>query len=134
MILGIGSDIVQIPRILALLNRYGEKFIERVFTEEERQGSEKFSVENTQLIAAYYAKRFAAKEALAKAVGMGFRKYVTMKDISIINDALGKPVIKLSDKLDQRLRQSVGNKQIQYHVSLSDDYPIAMAFVICEYV
>lgn len=134
MIIGIGSDVIQIPRIEALLQQYGQRFIDRVYTKAEQEAAEKFAV-NPKAQAAYYAKRFAAKEAFVKAIGTGFGKYVAMNQIAILNEVSGKPYIVCHADLsllwnEKQIDNQV--KPIHYHVSLSDDYPIASAWVICE--
>ncbi|MFN7039507.1 MAG: holo-ACP synthase [Alphaproteobacteria bacterium] len=125
MIIGIGTDVVQIPRIQKLLKKFGTKFVNKYFTEEEILISNSYT--HSALYAAYFAKRFAAKEALVKAAGKGFRG-IRFKDISITKDSLGAPFINITGKAHKILFSSNSNYQI--HLSLSDDYPIALAFVI----
>lgn len=130
MIIGTGTDIVQIPRIEKLMEQFGEKFAARWFTDEEQQAASRYGADNKQAIAAHYAKRFAAKEACAKALGTGFRNGINFTDISVSNDEHGKPSLTLSGKALEHL-QSLG-KNITLHLSLSDDYPTAIAMVIAE--
>ena len=126
MISGIGHDIVQIPRIQALLQRYGSRFTQKCFTKIECNRAVNLSLAQQ---AAYYAKRFAAKEACVKALGTGFRDQIMFKDITIENDVLGKPFINLTGAALQRLHHLSGTT---IHLSLSDDFPIASAFVVIE--
>ncbi|XVN43013.1 MAG: holo-ACP synthase [Candidatus Rickettsia vulgarisii] len=122
MIIGVGTDIVQIPRIERLLNLYQQRFIERILSQSEIQ---KLTSLNKELYGNFLAKRFAAKEAISKALGSGIGRDLSFKDISILNDELGKPFVEVSlDKSHERF------KQLQVHLSISDDYPMAVAFVI----
>lgn len=131
MILGLGTDIVNISRIESTIERFGNRFLMRYFTMDEVIGAKRFSKDNVQGYASYFAKRFAAKEAFAKALGTGFRDGLRFVHISISNDAKGKPHIKLSKKalivLDSMIPEG---KTADYHVSLCDDYPTATATVI----
>lgn len=128
MIIGIGHDIVDIGRIEKLLEQYGDRFIQRVFTAEEQYLAE--SRRGTGQHNATYAKRFAAKEACVKALGTGVANGVTLKDISIGNDATGKPHITLSGGALEHLNKATPNATI--HLSLSDEPPYASAYVIIE--
>ncbi|AOV87582.1 holo-[acyl-carrier-protein] synthase [Wolbachia endosymbiont of Drosophila malagassya] len=119
MIHGIGTDIVYIPRILRILQKYGEKFLNRIYTEKEIELSRKYN--SQEMRARYFAKRFAAKEAFVKARGSG--QGITMKDIEIYNDVRGKPYLTVSKDFISKI-----------HLSLSDDGDYATAFVvICVY-
>jgi holo-[acyl-carrier protein] synthase len=119
MIVGIGTDIVQIPRIQALLDKFGERFIARCFTQAERgDGS-----------AAHLAKRFAAKEATLKALGTGFAQGISWQDIEVVKTPSGKPTLALHNAALAQLPQDA---HYQLHLSLSDDYPVAQAFVVIE--
>jgi holo-[acyl-carrier protein] synthase len=124
VIIGIGSDIVNIERIEKLVIKYSEKFIKRIFSDDEIVAAQKITNHSKKI--QFYAKRFAAKEAFAKALGTGIGKTINFKDISITNNAHGKPMILITKNLDYL----TNNHQI--HVSLSDDYPCAQAFVIIE--
>jgi holo-[acyl-carrier protein] synthase len=127
MIIGIGSDLCNIERIQNSLDRFGERFIRRVFTETERSKAEgrPFTRAGT------YAKRFAAKEAFSKAVGTGFRRGVFMKDIGVANKASGEPTLRLSGGAKQRLDEIVPEGHAaQIHLTMTDDHPFAQAFVI----
>ena len=124
MILGIGNDIIDINRIKNTINRYGNKFINRCFTKKEiLRSKQKINSVNS------YAKRFAAKEACAKALGTGLARGVFWKDISIENNIYGKPFIKLTGNALKRLKQ-LSNKQCSIEVSLSDEKDYAIANVI----
>ena len=130
MIVGIGSDLCDIRRIEASLNRFGQRFTHRVFTETERVRSEKKPDR-----ASSYAKRFAAKEACSKALGTGFSRGVFLSDIGVINLPGGKPTLALTGGAAEHLAKLVpdGCKPI-IHITLTDDHPYAQAFVIIEAV
>ncbi|MGI9386757.1 MAG: holo-ACP synthase [Methyloligellaceae bacterium] len=126
MILGIGNDIVDIRRIEHTLERFGERFTQRVFTEIERTKSDR-----RRMRAASYAKRFAAKEACSKALGTGFRRGVFWRDLGVGNEPSGRPTLRLTggaaDHLD-RLTPD-GHKAV-VHLTITDDHPYAQAVVI----
>ena len=128
MIIGIGSDLTDIRRIAATLDRFAERFVGRIFTETERQRSDR-KVDR----AASYAKRFAAKEACAKALGTGMRGGVFWKDIGVVNARSGRPTLVLSGGAAARLASMTpeGAHAI-IHLSLTDDHPYAQAFVVIE--
>ena len=130
MIVGIGSDLTDIRRVAAVLERFGERFSMRIFTEVERARSKRKADP-----AASYAKRFAAKEACAKALGTGMRRGVFWKDIGVVNARSGRPTLTLSGGAAARLAQMVpvGRRGV-IHLTLTDDYPYAQAFVIIEAV
>ena len=126
MILGIGSDIVDIRRIERTLERFGERFLERCFTEIERQRSERRADR-----AGSYARRFAAKEACSKALGTGFRRGVYWRDLGVHNMPGGKPTMRLTGGAAQRLEAIVPTGMTaQIDLSMSDDHPVAQAIVI----
>ena len=129
MIVGIGSDLCNIERIQKSLDRWGDKFLNRVFTDTERKKAESrpFTAAGT------LAKRFAAKEAFSKAVGTGFKAGVFMKDIGVVNAPSGAPTLALTGGALARLQAMVpaGHKPI-VHLTLTDDHPWAQAFVIIE--
>jgi len=129
MIIAIGSDLCNIERIQASLDRFGERFIGRVFTETERARAERRPFTR----AGTYAKRFAAKEAFSKAVGTGFKAGVFMKDIGVVNLPSGAPTLALSGGAAARLAALVpaGHEAI-VHLTLTDDHPWAQAFVVIE--
>ena len=126
MILGVGSDIIDIRRIERTLERYGERFLDRVFTQTERLKSDRLANR-----AASYAKRFAAKEACAKALGTGFRAGVFFRDLGVVNLASGKPTMQLTGGALARLAAiTPAGMKAQIDVSLTDDIPHAQAIVI----
>ena len=129
MIVGIGSDLCNIERIQNSLDRFGERFVRRVFTATERAKAEgrPFTRAGT------YAKRFAAKEAFSKAVGTGFKRGVFMKDIGVVNMKSGAPTLALTGGAAARLAAitPVGHEAV-VHLTLTDDHPWAQAFVIIE--
>lgn len=127
MILGIGSDLCSIPRIQRSLDRFGDRFVNRVFTEVERKRCEARPLTR----AGSYAKRFAAKEAFSKAVGTGFRRGVFMRDIGVVNLASGAPTLALTGgakaRLDDLLPEGHGPR---IFLTMTDDHPFAQAFVV----
>lgn len=126
MILGLGSDLVDIRRIESTLERFGQRFTHRIFTAAERDKSERRAAR-----AASYARRFAAKEACAKALGTGFRKAVYWRDMEVVNLPGGKPSMRLTGGALARLASMVPKgMRAQIDVSLTDDPPIAQAIVI----
>jgi holo-[acyl-carrier protein] synthase len=126
MILGIGNDIVDIRRIEQTLQRFGDRFVQRVFTDIERAKSDRRSQR-----AASYAKRFAAKEACSKALGTGFRKGVFWKDMGVVNEPSGRPTMSLSGGALEQLRSLLpGGHDAAVHLTITDDYPYAQAVVI----
>ncbi len=128
MIIGLGSDLIDIRRIENSLDRFGERFINRCFTEIERKKSD---ARNQR--AASYAKRFAAKEACAKALGTGIANGVFWKDMGVVNLPGGKPTMALTGGAAERLQAMVpeGHKPV-VHLTITDDFPLAQAFVIIE--
>jgi len=127
MIVGIGSDLCNIERIEKSLDRWGDKFLNRVFTDIERAKAARrpFTAAGT------LAKRFAAKEAFSKAVGTGFKRGVYMKDIGVVNLASGQPTLKLSGGAKARLDAlAPEGHAIDIHLTMTDDHPWAQAFVI----
>lgn len=129
VIIGLGSDLCNIERIQASLDRFGTRFENRVFTEVERAKAERRPFTR----AGTYAKRFAAKEAFSKAVGTGFRHGVFMKDIGVINAASGAPTLHLTGGAKDRLDALIpAGYEARIHVTLTDDHPWAQAFVIIE--
>jgi holo-[acyl-carrier protein] synthase len=126
MILGIGSDMVDIKRIERIIDLYGDRFLDRVFTETERQKSE-----SRRQRAPSYAKRFAAKEACSKALGCGLGQGVGWRDMGVVNDALGKPSLILTAGAAERLREMTPEGYTaRVDLSITDDYPLAQAIVI----
>jgi holo-[acyl-carrier protein] synthase len=130
MIIGIGNDIVDIRRIEKALEKFGERFVNRLFTEIERAKSE-----NRANRAASYAKRFAAKEACAKALGTGLKSGVFWRDMGVVNLPSGQPTIELTGGAAERLCRMIPNGWIPaISLSLTDDYPLAQAIVIISAV
>jgi holo-[acyl-carrier protein] synthase len=128
MIIGIGSDLCDITRIEKTLARYGERFINRVFTPVEIEKSER----RAQRVASY-AKRFAAKEACAKALGTGFSRGVFMKDLGVVNMRSGAPTMALTGGAQERLAALLPEgHEAMIHLTLTDEPPMAMAVVIIE--
>ena len=129
MIIGLGSDLCNIERIQNSLDRFGERFENRVFTEAERAKAAKRPFTR----AGTYAKRFAAKEAFSKAVGTGFKRGVFMKDIGVINAPSGAPTLALTGGAKARLDAiTPDGYDAHIHLTLTDDYPWAQAFIILE--
>jgi holo-[acyl-carrier protein] synthase len=127
MIIGIGSDLCNIARIENSLARFGERFVHRVFTEVERAKAEGRPLTR----AGTYAKRFAAKEAFSKAVGTGFSRGVFMRDIGVVNLPSGAPTLALTGGALARLDALTPEGHLpQIHLTMTDDYPFAQAFVI----
>jgi holo-[acyl-carrier protein] synthase len=127
MILGIGSDLCNIERIQRSLDRFGERFVARVFTPAERAKAESRPFTR----AGTYAKRFAAKEAFAKAVGTGFKRGVFMKDIGVVNAPSGAPTLALTGGAKARLDAITPNgHKAEVHLTMTDDHPFAQAFVV----
>jgi holo-[acyl-carrier protein] synthase len=130
MIIGFGSDLCDIRRIEEALERYGERFTRRCFTEIERARSD-----GRASRAASYAKRFAAKEACAKALGTGIRDGVTWKTMGVVNLPSGKPTVELTDGAAERLAEMAPpGARIVIHLTLTDEYPLAQAQVLIEAV
>ena len=128
MIVGIGSDLIDIRRVERTLERFGDRFIARVFTEVEKRKSE-----GRKQRAASYAKRFAAKEACAKALGTGLRAGVFWRDMGVVNLRSGKPTMALTGGAAARLQALLpGGTEAVIHVTITDDWPLAQAFVIIE--
>jgi holo-[acyl-carrier protein] synthase len=128
LIVGIGSDLCDIRRIEKTLERHGERFTHRIFTEIERTRSER---KNDR--ASSYAKRFAAKEACAKALGTGLSRGVFWRDIGVVNLRSGAPTMALTGGAAKRLAQlTPEGMTASVHLSMTDDHPYAQAFVIIE--
>ena len=128
MILGCGVDMVNIERIDSVLARYGARFKERVFQENEQ-----LKAESRREVSATYAKRWAAKEACSKALGTGLRMGVAWRDMWVVNLPTGQPVMKLRGWAKKRLKEITPEGYCAViHLSLSDDHPWAQAFVTIE--
>ena len=129
MIIGMGSDLCNIERIANSLERYGERFTQRVFTDIENAKAARRP--HTQ--AGTYAKRFAAKEAYSKAVGTGFKRGVFMKDIGVVNAPSGAPTLHITGGAAARLAElTPDGHSVTVHLTLTDDHPWAQALVILE--
>ena len=127
-IFGIGTDIVNIRRIEQSLKKHKFSFKNKIFSKKEISYCEK-----RKNSGAFYAKRFAAKEAFSKALGTGIRKGVNLKNIEITNNVYGKPSISLKGNLANYLKKKIKCKKYDIHLSLSDDKPWAQATVIISY-
>ena len=128
MIIGIGADLANIERIQGTLDRFGERFKNRVFTQTEQAKSER-----RKDLAGSYAKRWAAKEACSKALGTGLRMGIAWKDMSVRNIHTGQPTMELSGWAADRLKNLTPNGYEAFvHVTLTDDHPWAQAFVVIE--
>ena len=126
MIIGLGSDLIDIRRVEKTLERYGERFTMRCFTEIERAKSDR-----RRERAASYAKRFAAKEALSKALGTGINRGVYWRDMGVVNLPGGKPTMALTGGAAERLAElTPTGHETEIHITITDDYPLAQAFVI----
>lgn len=129
MIIGMGSDLCNIERIQASLDRFGERFEKRVFTEIEQAKANRRPFTKAGTL----AKRFAAKEAYSKAVGTGFKAGVFMKDIGVLNAKSGAPTLALTGGAKARLDLMVpAGHEAVVHLTLTDDHPWAQAFVVIE--
>ena len=130
MIIGIGSDLIDIRRIEKTLERHGARFVERVYTQIEQRKSDRRNQR-----AASYAKRFAAKEACAKALGTGLRDGVFWRDMGVVNLPSGAPTMALTNGAAERLAEiTPAGHRAKIHLTITDDFPIAQAFVIIEAV
>ena len=129
MIVGLGSDLCNIERIQASLDRFGVRFLNRVFTDTERAKAQRrpFTAAGT------LAKRFAAKEAFSKAVGTGFKRGVFMRDIGVVNAPSGQPTLHLTGGAKARLDAlTPAGHVLAVHLTMTDDHPWAQAFVVIE--
>jgi holo-[acyl-carrier protein] synthase len=127
MIVGVGSDLCNIDRIQASLDRFGDRFLNRVFTEVERAKAARRPFTRAGTL----AKRFAAKEAFSKAVGTGFKRGVFMKDIGVVNAVSGAPTLELTGGARARLDAlAPPGHAVDVHLTMTDDHPWAQAFVI----
>jgi len=130
VIIGIGNDLCDIRRIEKSLARFGDRFVQRIFTETEQKRSEGRATR-----AASYAKRFAAKEACSKALGTGFRRGVFWRDMGVTNLRSGKPTLALTGGALARLREiTPAGMSAQIDLTLTDEFPLAQAFVIISAV
>ncbi|MGY5799846.1 holo-ACP synthase [Rhizobium hainanense] len=128
MIIGIGSDLIDIRRVEKTIERFGARFTERCFTDIERAKSERRKNK-----AASYAKRFAAKEACSKALGTGLAQGVFWRDMGVVNLPSGKPTMQLTGGAAERVAAMLPpNHRAAIHLTITDDFPLAQAFVIIE--
>ena len=130
MIIGLGNDMVDIRRIEQTLERYGSRFVARIFTDIEQKKSDRRAQR-----AASYAKRFAAKEACSKALGTGFRRGVFWKDMGVVNEPSGRPTLQLTGGAKEQLeRITPPGHTARIQLTITDDFPYAQAVVIIEAV
>ena len=130
MIIGIGNDLVDIRRIEQTVERFGERFLRRVFTDEERAKAER-RAGVPRAVASTLAKRFAAKEACAKALGTGFRHGVFWRDLGVVNQPGGQPVLRLTGGAARRLAALLpAGMAARINLTMTDEYPLAEAVVV----
>ena len=126
MILGLGNDVIDIRRIERTIEKFGDRFLDRVFTDVERRKSDR-----RRLRAASYAKRFAAKEACSKALGTGLRNGVFWRDMGVVNLPSGRPTLKLTGGAAEQLaRLTPDGYEARIDLTITDDFPMAQAIVI----
>ena len=134
MILGIGSDLIDIQRVAKVIARHGDRFLDRIFTEAERARANRRS-KNEKMVMATYAKRFAAKEACSKALGTGIRRGVWWRDMGVVNLPGGRPTMQLTGGALDRLRALTPDGfEARIDLSITDDWPLAQAFVVISAV
>ena len=134
MIIGVGSDLIDITRVARVIERHGERFLERIFTEAERAKADR-RAKNEKMVVATYAKRFAAKEACSKALGTGIRQGVWWRDMGVVNRPGGQPSMQLTGGAEARLKAlTPAGMQARIDLSITDDWPLAQAFVIISAV
>jgi holo-[acyl-carrier protein] synthase len=134
MIIGIGSDLIDIRRISTVIERHGERFLDRIFTDAERAKALS-RAKSDKMVVATYAKRFAAKEACAKALGTGIRRGVWWRDMGVVNLPGGRPTLKLTGGALARLETlTPAGHQARIDLSITDEWPMAQAFVIISAV
>ena len=130
MIIGIGNDIIDIRRVEKTLERWGDRFVQRIFTEVEQKKSDR-----RRLRAASYAKRYAAKEACSKALGTGFRAGVFWRDLGVVNLPSGRPTMQLTGGAAAHLKSLIpAGHRPDIHLTITDDWPMAQAIVIIQAV
>jgi holo-[acyl-carrier protein] synthase len=134
MILGVGVDLISVERIEKLLAQFPEKFPEKIFTKNEITKANKIknSQENFLPRALFFSKRFAAKEAFSKALGLGIGRGIDFKDIEVENDENGKPQIRILNGKESFIKKHFDCKNFAIHLSLTDENPMASAFVIID--
>jgi holo-[acyl-carrier protein] synthase len=130
MIIGVGSDLIDIRRVAKVIERHGDRFLNRIFTDAERAKAER-RANNEKMVVATYAKRFAAKEACSKALGTGIRRGVWWRDMGVVNLPSGRPSMMLTGGALKRLQMlTPQGLEARIDLSLTDDWPLAQAFVI----
>ena len=134
MIVGIGCDLANINRFEKALAKFGGRFVNRAFSEREKAELARRDRLSPKEHACAAAKRFAAKEACTKALGTGFRDGIFMRDIEIVHQPSGKPELYLQNGARRRLEEICGGAAFKIHVTMTDDYPWAQAFVIIEII
>jgi len=134
MIIGIGSDLIDIRRIEKVIERHGERFLDRIFTDAERAKAER-RAKSHKMVVATYAKRFAAKEACSKALGTGIRQGVWWRDMGVVNLPGGRPTMHLTGGAKERLDVLIPAGFLpRIDLSITDDWPLAQAFVVISAV
>ena len=134
MIIGIGSDLIDIRRVEKVIERHGERFLDRIFTEAERAKAQR-RAKNHRMVVATFAKRFAAKEACSKALGTGIRQGVWWRDMGVVNLPGGRPSMQLTGGALARLQAlTPAGHEARIDLSITDDWPLAQAFVIISAV
>ena len=134
MILGIGSDLIDIRRVGKVMERHGDRFLNRIFPEAERAKAAR-RAKNENMVIATYAKRFAAKEACAKALGTGLSRGVFWRDMGVVNLPGGRPTMRLTGGALARLQAlTPAGCEARIDVSITDDWPLAQAFVVISAV
>ena len=134
MIIGIGSDLIDIRRVAKVIERHGDRFLERIFTPEERAKAAR-RANNDKMLVATYAKRFAAKEACSKALGTGIRLGVWWRDMGVVNLPGGRPTMRLTGGALARLNKlTPPGLEPRIDLSITDDWPLAQAFVVISAV
>ena len=134
MIIGIGSDLIDITRVAKVMERHGERFLDRIFTDAERAKAMR-RAKNHKMVVATFAKRFAAKEACAKALGTGLRHGVFWHDMGVVNLPGGRPTMQLTGGALDRLKALTPEGfEARIDLSITDDWPLAQAFVIISAV
>jgi len=134
MIIGTGSDLIDIRRVAKVIERHGERFLDRIFTEAERAKAER-RAKSEKLVVATYAKRFAAKEACSKALGTGIRQGVWWRDMGVVNLPGGRPSMKLTGGAKARLAAlTPEGYEARIDLTITDEWPMAQALVIISAV
>jgi len=134
MIIGIGSDLIDITRVAKVIDRHGDRFLDRIFTDIERSRADR-RAKNEKMVAATYAKRFAAKEACSKALGTGIFQGVWWRDMGVVNMPGGRPTMQLTGGALARLEKlTPPGFEARIDLSITDDWPLAQAFVVISAV